>query len=261
MICRIQELTGEKRDEILSFCQRSCLGVKAAGPLLSYGTGYPFLEAWEQHCGDTLTAVITRFYGSTVICTLPESSPDGVQELTSFQDITGSGAVMLDSTLFGVPPSGCMMKLERGRDCKAVPTTDAVTFAEDRNFREFYAHLVSNNPGYLPAAFDDWYVDFSHRIRHGTAHSVLLYADGQPCATIAALSVTDHAVFLGAVSTDPAYCGRHYAFTLLNFITNQYADRTIFLCCKADKRAFYEKAGKKCDGLFSEKTGGRSVFK
>ena len=85
--------------------------------------------------------------------------------------------------------------------------------------------------------------DFSHRVRHGTAHSVLLNAEGSPASTAAALVVTEEDVFLGAIATLPEARGHRYAASCIRALCDRFPEQRIFLMCRPEKQAFYEHLG------------------
>ena len=47
MIRLIQSLTAAELEELVHFCEQDALGLKTAGPFISYGFDKPFVEAWE----------------------------------------------------------------------------------------------------------------------------------------------------------------------------------------------------------------------
>ena len=234
------------------FCAGDCLGVRAIGPLLAYGTKYPFVSAWEQvDDAGHRTAFLTRSYGDITVSITEGYPEESLTELQEFLQVIGWSSLTADPVVTGKPRTGYRMKLKTGADCTAKGTSEPVSFVENEDLALFYRLLAQNNPGYFPAPFDEWLVDFSHRIRHGTAQSLILQADGKPAATAAALSMTEEAVFLGAISTNPECRGRHLAQTCILQLTARFADRPVHLMCLPDKRPFYEHMGMRCAGEFS----------
>jgi len=239
MIRLIENPTENEIEKLTAFAETDCLGVRALGPLLAYGTGYDFLDTWVQET-DEITALITRFYGAVTVC-----AGEGAdrEEIEGFLAVLG----VSDFTSSFEKGRKNVMKLERGGDCKALPVTNC-NCIENSNYKAFYDIISKCHDDYDAALFEDWYVDMSHRVRHGTADIFLLAcgdADGTTAfvSAAAALSVTPHCVFLSAISTLPQYRGRHFAHTLIRMVCGKYADRTVCLLCGDDKVSFYEKAG------------------
>ena len=254
MITLLEQPSKELIQEIEDFCATSCLGVKAIGPLLSYGTAYPFATAWVQRNeAGHLTAFCSKFYGTVTAYLAGSASATDREELLSFLPMIGYQTLISTPEVAGTKESGCLMKLEKGEDCIAKESAESVSFLENENLAEFYTLLQKNNPGYLGQDYEAWLVDFSHRIRHQTARSVLLTANQSACATAAALVITEPAVFFGAISTNADCRGKHYASSNIRHLCNVYADKTIYLMCKPEKQCFYEKLGMIRVGSYAEK--------
>ena len=239
MIRLIENTTKEELEKLTAVAETDCLGVRALGPLLAYGTGYDFLDAWVQET-DEITALITRFYGAVTVCASENADREEIEE---FLAVLGSSECMTNYE----KGRKNVMRLEKGGDCIALPVTNC-NCIENSNYKAFYGIISECHDDYDAARFEDWYVDMSHRVRHGTA-DIFLLACGDTAETntfvsaAAALSVTPHCVFLSAISTLPQYRGKHFAHTLIKFICDKYADKTIYLLCDDDKVPFYEKAG------------------
>ena len=246
MIRYLETLSDRQREELLSFCEKDVFGVKALGPVLSYGTEFPFVSAWEQRDEDeVLTAFLSKVYGTICLTMTPEANR---KELLSFLPFAGFSALFAPISLFeegmdGAEP-GCVMTLEYGKNCKArTSREEGLTLSFDDAYKDFYEALSCSNPGYLTGTYEDFLTDFSHRVRHQTAHFVLLRKDGKPAATAAVLVETPNRLFLGGVSTLPEYRGRHYASTCIQALCERFPEHKVFLCCRPEKQVFYERLG------------------
>ena len=68
MIRFLESVTEEQRTELTAFCDGSVFGIKAIGPVLSYGLGYDFVSAWEQRDeAGVLTAFLSKYYGTVTV--------------------------------------------------------------------------------------------------------------------------------------------------------------------------------------------------
>lgn len=241
MIRYLETMTPEQRAELQAFCEDSVFGVKALGPVLSYGLGYDFVSAWEQRDeAGQLTAFLSKYYGTVTVHMAPFGD---VPELVAFLRAIGFGALVgpaeVLSEEYPEGETGCVMSLSEGKRCIAKTAEDAELVWDDA-FRAFYEVLTGANPGYVVEEYGDFLTDFSHRVRHGTAHSVLLKANGVPVSTAAALVVTENTVFLGAIATLPEARGQHYAGTCIRALCDRFPDHRVFLMCRPEKQAFYE---------------------
>lgn len=253
MIRYLETLPAEQLSEIAGFCRGSAFGLKAIGPVLSYGVGYDFVSAWEQR-DDTgrLSAFVSKYYGSAAVCATDACDRD---ELSAFLRAVGFSSLIgpadLLSEFRAEGETGLVMTLPKGVPFSGMIAEEADLFW-DTDIPAFYDVLSRSNPGYLTGDYDTFYTDLSHRIRHDTAHIVRLKHDGVSMAAAAALIVTDTDVFLGAIATVPEARGRHYAATLLSALRQRYPEQTLHLFCRPDKQAFYEHLGMTLTDSFLE---------
>lgn len=78
-------------------------------------------------------------------------------------------------------------------------------YVETQNIslRKLYAFLTAVFDD-LPS-FDAWYVDASHRVRHGCCHITSVNDDGRMISTAMTVAETDTVALIGGVATLPAY--------------------------------------------------------
>lgn len=260
MINLIETVTPETLQEYEQFCEQSCIGVKAIGPLLSYGTQFSFALSFEQRREDgTLISFLSKYYGTLTVYVSALAEESEKEEMRAFLPVLGYAFLVTTPDISKCDPTGPIMMFPKGRDCRATATTDAVEYISNDCLKDFYRLLNQNNPGYIPEQYNDWLVDFSHRIRHGTARSILLKAGPEFCSTAAALVITKQTAFLGAVSTNENCRGKHYAYSCLRFLAEQYGSRRLYLLCMPEKQAFYEKAGMVKCGEYSQIVGGTQL--
>lgn len=246
MIMHKAFFTDEEMSEIAEFCNSSCIGLKAFMPLCAYGTGYGFAEFWVQLRSNepsedmsSVSAFISKFYGDAVVFALPSADFD---ELELFLQTVGFAGLVSNVPLFNMPVGGHIMRLEKGALCSAIPSFEETLVIENGSLKDFYGLLSKNYPDNVFSQYDDWFVDLSHRVRHGVTETAVLTCGGENVATASALCITDKAVLLGALSVNPEKRGKHFAHTLLKHFCNKFGDRTVYVMCKPDKVLLYEKA-------------------
>ena len=257
MIRYLETIPPEQMEELCSFCASDVYGVRALGPVLSYGTGYDFVSAWEQRDDEgARTAFLSKNYGSVTVCGTGAADRE---ELEVFLRAIGYSALLGPSDLLpgfaAEGEQGPVMELPRGDACVArtVPLSDGISLVADDNFRDFYDVLTESNPGYLTGSYEVFLTDLSHRVRHGTAHTVVLYENGVPAATAAVLSELPTASFLGAIATRPSFRGNRYASTCIRTLCDARPDRRVFLLCRPEKQGFYEHLGFKAVDQYCER--------
>jgi len=234
--------------ELLSAAPNSGLGTKALGPLLSYGTDYPFATTWVQMEDEKqISAVLSCFYGAMTAAAFSTLSAEQRREILSFADAAGCRSFTADAALFDREPDGLVLRRSSG----GVPMqeTPAVCFAEEpRSLKPVFSLLAPQNVSY-----DEWVVDISHRIRHGTmCVAVLPAADGAALATASALTVLPDSYLLGAVQTRPDWRGKGLAKQCISAVMKKMEARTGYLMCRDELKDFYRPLGFQPDGTFSQ---------
>lgn len=103
--------------------------------------------------------------------------------------------------------------------------------------REVYALLVSVFDTQMPP-FENWYVDVSHRVRHGLCRIAGINEEGTLVSTAMTVAECENAAIIGAVATHPAYRKKGYASTCIRNLIGQMAGgdipKTIWISPKND---------------------------
>ncbi len=96
--------------------------------------------------------------------------------------------------------------------------------------RQIYPLLTSVFGGTVPA-FESWYVDVSHRIRHGLCKTIGVERDEKLVSTAMTVAESSVAMILGAVATDGEYRKQGFAGQCLRGLA-QNEDRKIMISPK-----------------------------
>ncbi len=83
-----------------------------------------------------------------------------------------------------------------------VPITPPVPPPEEVSPREVYP-LLQTAFGDTAPPFDGWYVDISHRIRHGLCHIAAIRRENQPVSAAMTVAECTHTAVIGGVATHP----------------------------------------------------------
>ena len=120
-------------------------------------------------------------------------------------------------------------------------------------FREIYA-VLSDTFDNIPR-FDSWYVDASHRVRHGCCHIVGEYVDKTLAAVAMTVAETEDVALIGGVATLPDYRGRGLATSCITQLISQLSQKTLFIAPSSDDSArLYKKLGFVPFGTWAEVT-------
>ncbi len=131
-----------------------------------------------------------------------------------------------------------------GSDC---PTTDT----DHVRFEELYAFL---HEYFSLPSFENWYVDVSHRVRHGCCHIASIVRRGQVVCNAMTVAETTNDVLLGAVATHPDWRRQGLAGACIGHLIHQLSDSRRIHISPVNERAcrLYEKLGFRITGSWGE---------
>jgi len=219
--------------------------VKIKALMGAYGCKYSFLSFWFQKSEtDKTTAAICRFESSVIICV---SSDADCEEILQFIKMISCGEVFCKKNLC------TRINLEVKYDC------DELRFAGDSNvqqianvvgFKEVYEILKSGSDGQIELPpYDDWYVDFSHRLRHGSARICCVSG----CSVAITAYETENEAIISGVATKPQYRGLGHAKMAISGICNmlQRDGKVPIVLAVGSMVDYYKKLGFKKTGEFA----------
>ncbi len=211
-------------------------GVKIQSLANSYGFEHSFCSFWVQESkGEIPSAVICKF-GSAV--TVSETNAD-YNELFEFLNVIGFSELICGK--------GLAEKFDN------LNTTDinwvekkinpAGEIQKPATYQELLkAHnilMCSNSEAVTIGTFDDWYVDISHRIRHGGA---VVISEEYGCGI---LLLSKEAVVINGIVVSKEYRGKGFGKKLLYLLENTEKANRIMAFCLESELQFYLKHGYK----------------
>lgn len=122
---------------------------------------------------------------------------------------------------------------------------------DDVRFEDLYTFLSDY---FTLPAFENWYVDVSHRVRHGCCHIASVVRDGQIACNAMSVAETTSDVLLGAVATHPQWRRQGLAAACIGYLIDRLADTRRVHISPVDDRArrLYEKIGFSVTGSWGE---------
>ncbi|MEG1886913.1 MAG: GNAT family N-acetyltransferase [Oscillospiraceae bacterium] len=203
--------------------------VKIKSLARAYGFNCPFLDFWQQDN----SALIARFYGEFIIA---------ASESSNFAEISEFFCMLCAKEVF------CSLKTATALNYKNYKKYNELSLFEkladssnstENDFKKIYNKLLAGTDGdiCLPS-FDDWYVDFSHRIRHKTARVFCL----EKAVAITAFETDDKALITG-VAVNKLFRGQGLGRRVLHGICSKIEadDKTPMVLANDDLTAFYIK--------------------
>ena len=216
--------------------------------ILSLYNSYPpelaFVDYWltSDDSGNDNGAIARN--GSNFILFLTDESD--LQEISSFLRLSGAEGVLCDGRYFldfsEKTSDGAILK--RSEPIEAKGEEPALC---NPSIQDTYKLIVRcRDDGFTPPAFDDFYVDVNHKLRHG---AMRLYGI-EECGRLAAVAMTvaesgDGAV-IGAVACDPLFRRRGFGTKIVRGTANALIaeGKTVFLHrAKNANAAFYQNLG------------------
>ena len=201
-------ITLATQEQLRSLHADTDAAVRIKGLFTAYGTEVPFLRLYRV--GET--GFLSVMDGAAVVY-LPQANDETIEEVALFvtaqdeiQTLRGAAAEI--RKLSALLPSGTVtnkpiMRLE-------TPLDDSGIVTQPLSPRELYAvtqaAFLDNAP-----PFDSWYVDVSHRLRHGCCRICGVVADGKAVAGAITVAQCEDGAIIGGVGTLPDYRRRGYA--------------------------------------------------
>lgn len=119
--------------------------------------------------------------------------------------------------------------------------------------REVYL-LLSNTFTNVPP-FDSWYVDVSHRVRHGCCHIVGKYSKNELASVAMTVAETEDIALIGGVATLPSYRGKGLASSCITDLISRLPQETVLIAPSSVEAAqLYQKLGFVPYGTWAEVT-------
>lgn len=202
----------------------------------AYGLSTSFLDVWQGN-----GCLFSRMDGVLTIAGKPD--PNEIEETALFAASCGAGQIFCapnTARALGLPLAETGPVLYRDQSDGEAPLWE-----EPPSPRGLYEILSACEGEEFPVPeFEPFYLDTSHRLRHGTAKAVVLSENGQPAACALALAVTENAALLTAVAVLPAFRRKGLGQKAVESLCQKLPGRRVFLFrSERENREFYESLG------------------
>lgn len=221
------------------FCDNDYFYIKIKSLFEAYGTDTSFLMFYAQinETGEAVS-LVSLFEGHATLC-MSEKSDFG--ELKEFVNIMAHSCELDKAFLcdFDLEPNhrkeGCILKF-----CKSANTQKP----QNISIKEAYTiQSECNSKELRMPPYDSYYVDMSHRIRHGCAEIFGVSEENKITATVAAANITCDGAIISGVAVLPKYrnrgLGSRLAADSIAYL-NSICGKTYLLCSK-QLYGFYQK--------------------
>ena len=188
--------------------KRDVFSVRILALLQAYGTSYPFAVFYVQRLDDKITALIGKLDDNYTVSVCDNYD---AEEIAHFLLVCGYSSILCDSSvkLFPKYEEGIIMKCDKKFE---IPLGD-LTVDEFPKLMDLYNFVDYNSQD-----FKAWYVDISHRIRHGTAKAYTLEKEGVIVSSGILSSLIDGYSLLTAVRTGSEFRNQGYGSAIVKYI-------------------------------------------
>ena len=201
--------------------------------LLAYGTEYDFCRFYSAE-----NAFAAQLNADFIICDYGETDID---ELSEFLGLSGFESVFCSDKL------GCALAKKLGFEPQKV---NLMRF--EGEFNEIKPELLSPSEAYsviktgFDFDFEPWYLDMSHRVRHGISRFYGLFG-----SALAVQYAINGEALISQVATLPENRGKGFASRLLSAVCGELRGFSVYVLCENELLEFYRKNGfvfteKKC---------------
>ena len=249
MIQRVDSPAGEA---LAPLCGHTALGTRILGTLAAYGTHTSGVEFW---------AAPGLAFGLTddVLTLAGVPGAEETEEIRLFVQSLAPRAVVCGAAAaeaLGLTAEACGPVLVRPGQGECRPC-GGFARAEALQLRRLCGFLQTcETRSFRAPEPEGFYMDFSHRVRHGAAEGELLLQDGQPAACALAVAVTGTDALLSAVAVRPDLRRRGLGRAAVEGLCARLGGRRCHLLRAEDENeAFYRALGFKENGRWAQCSG------
>lgn len=213
--------------------KRDIFSVRILALYKAYGLKYPFAVFYIQKIDGNIAALIGKLDGDY---TISANENADTEEIAHFLLVAGYSSVLCDSSLYLFPKydEGIIMKSSR----KIEYTLGDCTVDEYPKLMDLYNFIDYNSQD-----FKAWYVDISHRIRHGSAKAYTLNKDGIVVSSGILSSIIDGYSILSAVRTENEYRNCGFGSSLVSYICGDVNGIIYLMRDEGMNESFYNRLG------------------
>lgn len=208
--------------------------VRILSLLNAYGCKYPFARFYRQIDDNGAITAILSVLDKDITISFEENADR--DELSQFVSVIGFDSVLCDEALSieGHFESGIVMKTDKSIE---IPC----------NYTEIdeYPHLFDlyNFIDYGENNFESWYVDISHRIRHGAAKAFTLNMNEEIISSAIFSSIYQNNAILTGVQTKPEFRKMGYGSALVSAMCCDFNGTVYLMRESVRNESFYKKLG------------------
>lgn len=238
----------ELPEALLPFAD-SAFGCRIIATADAYGFHEPFAQIWVQDD----KAALCKLDDAMVLAANPGADFD---EIHDFIRISGAQKLLCSGengkhTGFQTERNGEIMGY---LNIKTIPSP--MGFELNPSLRELHALLCEcETETFTVPEFEPFYLDLSHRIRHGTALAVSIRQNNVLIACAVCSAKTQNKAILSAVACKPEWRKQGFGRAALGALASNLNQRELYIFrAQGENEAFYRSFGFLSHGTFAEQT-------
>lgn len=216
-------------EEMSALPEKGVEAQKIRSLLLAYGIKYDFCRFFISE-----NAFIAQLNGDYIICDCGETD---ISELASFLDFSGFASVFCSDRIGE--------NLSKTLDLRAKKVY-LMRFLGNPSAEK--PDILSPNEAYsiiktgFDFEFEAWYLDMSHRVRHGISRFYGLFG-----SALAVQYAINGEALISQVASLPEKRGKGFASRLISAVCNELQDFAVYVLCEQELEGFYQKNGFICE--------------
>lgn len=221
-------------DKINDFNKNDIYFIRIMSLIKAYGCKYDFASFYRQiDESNMITAIISGLDGNFTLCFNNNSD---ITELKEFFTVIGYSTLLCDNS-FEFTDS-----FDEGVVMSALKRIEfSSRYAEIDRFPKLME--LYNFIDYDSLNFEAWYVDISHRIRHGCARAYTLNINGEIVSSGIFSSIYNESAILSAVSTSSAFRKMGYGSALVSEMLSDIKGKVFLMREEKLNEQFYIRLG------------------
>lgn len=237
-----------------SCCEKStekAFSCRIRSLLSAYGPEMSFVGFWVQKIDGENKAMISRLDNSFVLAAQAGADFSELAEFFSlFAGTLLCSKAAAENMMLSVQRTGPILN----RFCSGEQKEGQVCREGKPNFQEVYQLLCScASSEFQVPDWEPFYLDLSHRVRHGQAFVTDIVKEGElvACTIVSAQTETD--AVLSAVACNPGFQGKGFGKQVVLRTLDQLKNKTVYVFCATEKMSgFYQLLGWMPSGTWAE---------
>ena len=231
--------------QIKSICEGSIIGTRILCLASAYGFERSFLEVWIMLDGDTVTAVMTRFYDDITLTVTEEAD---TEQLKAFLGMLGYKTVSCSKTscdALGLNAN----TVKNGYEYTGNFSDFTCDFLEEEDYEDAYKLISKEIPDSFSSdreAYLSFLSDFTFRKRRGLARGICTHVDGKLSSVALTSSETDNSAIISGVACDNRLqkrgLGKKTVLSLVGSLKNENKNVYV-IALNENAEGFYEHIG------------------